>query len=72
VLTTNPAFKTILKDYPEFLINDIRLEAIAEQVEHIFERWDDYDPEKLRGLVVGEHDLHSYATRVLSQIKECM
>ncbi len=72
VLTTNPAFKTILKDYPEFLIKDSRPEAIAEQVEYIFEHWDDYDPEKLRGLIIGEHDLHSYATRVLGQIKECI
>lgn len=72
VLTTNPAFKTILKDYPEFLIQDSNPEAIAEQVEYIFERWNEYDPEKLRGLVEGEHDLHSYATRVLSQIKECI
>jgi glycosyltransferase involved in cell wall biosynthesis len=72
VLTTNPAFKNILKDYPEFIIKDNRPEAIAEQVEHIFKHWDQYDPEKLRALIEGKHDLHSYATRVLSQIKECI
>ncbi len=66
VLTSNTAFFGLLKDYPEFLIEDDRPEAIAEKVRHIYQRREQYDPDKLRSIVQDGHDLDSYADRVLS------
>jgi glycosyltransferase involved in cell wall biosynthesis len=70
VLTSNPAFFELLKDFPEFLIEDDRPEAIAEKVRHIYQRRMDYDPVKLRSIVQEGHDLDTYADRVLNIIRE--
>ncbi len=73
VLTSNAAFFELLKDYPEFLIDDDRPEAIAEKVQDIYQRRKQYEPGKLRSLVLQGHDLNTYADRVLStfQAFEC-
>ncbi|MFV1974448.1 MAG: glycosyltransferase family 4 protein [Candidatus Scalindua sp.] len=70
VLTSNTAFFELLKDYPEFLIEDDRPEAIAEKVRYIFQKREQYNPLKLRILVQDGHDLDSYADRVLNVIKK--
>jgi glycosyltransferase involved in cell wall biosynthesis len=70
VLTSNPAFFELLKDFPEFLIEDDRPEAIAEKVRHIYQRRMDYDPVKLQSIVQEGHDLDTYADRVLNIIRE--
>ncbi|MGA1844464.1 MAG: glycosyltransferase family 4 protein [bacterium] len=70
VLTTNPAFRDLLTGYPEFFMQEDRPEAIAERVEYIYGRRDQYDPVALRGLVKGRHDLHSYAVRVIENLQE--
>jgi glycosyltransferase involved in cell wall biosynthesis len=69
VLTSNPAFETLLADYPQLMIHDDRPEAIAEQVRATLARRADLAPEKLRALVVGHHDLHSYSDRVMEHLK---
>lgn len=71
VLTSNTAFKEILRKYPEFIIADCRPEAIAEQIGHIHERRMDYDPWELRALVTDQHSLDTYADRVLQVLMEC-
>lgn len=71
VLTSNPAFKEILREYPEFMITDERPNAIAEQITHIHERRGEYDPWRLRNLVFGRHSLDTYAERILQVIQEC-
>ena len=70
VLTANEALFDLLKDYPEFIIHDERPEAIAEQALQLYERRDSYDPAALRALVVGKHDLHSYAKKIVSHLQE--
>lgn len=70
VLTTNPAFRHLLRGYPEFFMQEDRPEAIAERVEYIHGRRDQYDPMSLRGLVEGYHDLRSYASRVMEHFEE--
>ena len=66
VLTSNPAFREILSDYPEFFISDEHPDAIAEQVLTIYNRRSQYDPLALRALVLNDHGLDTYAQRVLS------
>lgn len=66
VLTSNSAFFELLEDYPEFLIEDDKPEAIAEKVRHIYQRREQYDPVKLRSMVQDGHDMDTYADRVLN------
>jgi glycosyltransferase involved in cell wall biosynthesis len=70
VLVSNEAFRALLADYPEFIITDDRPEAIAAQIVALYSRLDAYDPMQLRNLVVGQHDLPSYAQKLLAQLKE--
>jgi glycosyltransferase involved in cell wall biosynthesis len=69
VLTSNPAFRSLLSDYPEFVISDQSPPAIAAQVAALYESRDRYDPASLRALVVGRHDVGSYATRVAEELR---
>jgi len=69
VLTSNSAFFELLEEYPEFLIRDDRSAAIAEQVAHIHQRRNQYDPVALRSIVLNGHDLNTYAGRVISSIQ---
>ncbi|MFW2437768.1 MAG: glycosyltransferase family 4 protein [Arenicellales bacterium] len=73
VLTSNSAFFELLEEYPEFLIEDDRPEAIAEKVQHIYQRREQYNPHKLRSMVQDGHDLDTYADRILSSFRglEC-
>jgi glycosyltransferase involved in cell wall biosynthesis len=70
VLTSNEAFFDMLRDYPEFIIRDERPEAIAQQVLELYTRRDQYDRQALRALVVGHHDVHAYAQRILANLQE--
>jgi len=70
VLTNNPAFASMFSDFPEFVLKDLRPQAIAEQVEYIRGRWDQYDPQRIRQMVEGRHDLKSYALRLLEKIRQ--
>lgn len=72
VLTSNPAFRELLADYPEFVIDDERPEAIAGQVLTLYRRRASYDPAALRALVVGRHDLKSFARRLVAQMQELL
>jgi glycosyltransferase involved in cell wall biosynthesis len=70
VLTSNEAFRAMLADYPEFIIQDERPEAIAEQVLSLYAKRDQYAPAELRALVVGKHDVQTYVQRLLAQLRE--
>lgn len=70
VLTSNAAFKETLREYPEFIVDDPRPEAVAEKIAHIHRNRFDYDVLKLRGLVDDRHSLYTYADRVLSVIED--
>jgi glycosyltransferase involved in cell wall biosynthesis len=68
VLTSNPAFRALLSDYPDMTIHDDRPAAIAAQVRATLARRAELAPEKLRALIVGRHDLQSYADRVMDHL----
>jgi glycosyltransferase involved in cell wall biosynthesis len=68
VLTSNPAFRSLLADYPQLVIHDDRPGAIAEQVRAALAHRADLAPERMRALVVGHHDLRSYADRVMEHL----
>jgi glycosyltransferase involved in cell wall biosynthesis len=70
VLTSNEAFRELLAGYPEFVIGDERPEAIAEQILALYQRRNTYDPATLRALIVGRHDLKSFALRLVEQMRE--
>jgi len=70
VLTSNEAFREMLAEYPEFILSDERPEAVAEQVLELYTSCNQYDPVKLRSLVVGKHDVQSYVQRLLAQLRD--
>lgn len=72
VLTSNTAFTETLREYPEFVIGDVRPDAIAEQIDYIYRRRHEYDPLALRRLVEDRHSLYTYADRVLGAVRDLM
>ena len=43
--------------------------AIAQQVLALYERRTSYDAQALRSLIVGQHDLHSFARKLVAQMQ---
>lgn len=72
VITSNPAFRELLSGCPEFIIKDERPEAIAELALGMHERHGGYDPRALRGLILGKHDMFSYAEKITANLGELM
>lgn len=72
VLTSNEAFRGILAQYPEFVIDDGRPEAIAAQILALYTRRDQYRADELRALIVGKHDVHAYCQKVLGHLEEML
>ncbi|MBL8080155.1 MAG: glycosyltransferase family 4 protein [Anaerolineales bacterium] len=64
VLTSNKAFFNLLLEHPDFLLQSEVLTEIAQKVISIYERRKEYDPGILRNLIVGHHDINSYANKV--------
>jgi len=70
VLTSNPAFGELLTGYPDFRITDDHPSAIAKQVVKLYKIRNEFDPCELRNLIVGKHDLKSYAAKIVNQLRE--
>ena len=68
-LTSNPAFRDLLRAHPALIIEDDRPEAIAAQVRAVLADPAGLEPARLRGLVVGRHDLASYAGKVMAHLE---
>jgi glycosyltransferase involved in cell wall biosynthesis len=71
VLTTNPAFRALLAGSPEMIIGDEAPASIAAQVRALCQGAvrPGLAPERLRALIFGQHDLHSYAGRIMSHLE---
>jgi glycosyltransferase involved in cell wall biosynthesis len=70
VLTSNEAFRDLLKPYPEFILETDRPEEIAFHALAILQNLDAYSPIALRNLVLGRHDIESYADKIIQQLIE--
>ncbi len=70
VLTSNEAFRGLLSVYPEFLLDEDDPQTIAERVLSIRRKLGAYSPDDLRALVLGQHDLETYADKVMAQLSE--
>lgn len=70
VLTSNEAFPGLLNDagYPQFILADDSPPAIAQRVAELYRTQDQYAPEAMRALIVGHHDLDSYAGKIITQL----
>lgn len=64
VLTSNEAFFGLLSGHPELVLRNDDPSAIAESILALHSKRDAFDPVALRALVVGQHDLRSWAGRV--------
>ena len=67
-LTSNPAFGSLLADFPELVVHDDRPAAVAEQVAQVHERRRCYERVALRALVEGTHDVDAYADRIVERL----
>jgi len=70
VLTSNEAFFELLKGRPEFIVGDDRPEAIGQRVLEIYHTRDDVRRMELREMVVGRHDLSTYADNVMECLRK--
>ena len=70
VLTSNEAFRSVLRDHPEFVVFRDTPEAIAEQILRLYRAKSGVDQQALRRLVVGRHDLPTYVQKVLAELSE--
>lgn len=71
VLTSNEAFGELLRDHPEYLLDDDEAPvAIARRILEIHAARDDVDRAALRALVVGAHDIHSHVRKLLENLDE--
>lgn len=64
VITSNVAFRDLLRLYPEFVLHEDIPHSIACALDAVYSKQTDYDPAELRALVIGNHDLQSYANRL--------
>ena len=69
VLTSNEAFFDALADWPQMLVRDPGPEILAERVAGLLGGAQPPDPQQLRGIVVGRHDLTGYADRIVTELE---
>jgi glycosyltransferase involved in cell wall biosynthesis len=67
VLTSNEAFRDLLRDHPQLRLTDEPAAAIARRIDALY-RQPAAPPATLRALVVGRHDLTGYVARVLAAL----
>lgn len=69
VLTSNPAFRSLLAGFPPMAVETSEPDVVGRRIVSLYGMRGCFDPVELRGLVVGRHDLASYADRVLSEVQ---
>ena len=72
VLTSNEAFVEMFRDHPDFLLQSDDPKDIAERTLDLYRSRHSFDPGRLRSLIIGHHDIDSYADKVISQLKEIL
>lgn len=72
VLTSNPALRSVLADYPWMLIESDDVDAISERILEIHERRQETDYDALPRLLEGRHDLASYGDRILTEVSRAV
>jgi len=70
VLTSNEAFRKTLSDFPQFIVTDEHPKAIARQILNLHKQRKTVDRQALRELVLGNHDLASYSTRIFEELRK--
>lgn len=70
VLTSNPAFRSLLGDHPEMYLSGSAAGDVADAILSIHDSRDRVDRSRLRALVDGRHDLDSYADRVCEHLDD--
>lgn len=70
VLTSNEAFFDMLSEYPDFLLSSDDPSIIAKSVLRIYKKQATYDPQALRSLVIGHHDLNGYTEKIYGLLDE--
>ena len=72
VLTSNEAFVEMFKDHPDFLLQSDEPKDIAGRVMETYGNQRSVDPRHLRDLIVGRHDIGSYANKVMGQLEQIL
>jgi glycosyltransferase involved in cell wall biosynthesis len=70
VLTTNPAFETMLHRHKEFFCHPDEVSEIATRCASLYEQAATYPPQELRGLVENNHDEASYVNKVIEHLHQ--
>jgi hypothetical protein len=71
-LTSNEAFVEIFKHHSNFILQSDSPKDIAERIADFYRNRNSFDPRVLRGMIVGHHDIGSYANKIICQLKEIL
>lgn len=69
VLTSNEAFLEVLAEWPQMLVREPTPESLSQKVAALLDPRDPPDPQRLRGIVSGRHDLEGYADRIVAELE---
>jgi glycosyltransferase involved in cell wall biosynthesis len=69
-LTSNEAAVALLQEFPSLIARETAPEALGRQICSLYERRHELPPAALRDLVVGRHDIDSYADRIYGILAE--
>jgi glycosyltransferase involved in cell wall biosynthesis len=72
VLTSNPAFRSVLAEHPDMLLDRTDPDHVGERIVRAHDNRTAVDEWALRALVVGRHDLASYGDRILTEVRSVM
>jgi glycosyltransferase involved in cell wall biosynthesis len=70
VLTSNEAFYNILHDFPQYIIKNNDIKAIAQQILSIYNDRNNVNRNTLRELIINKHDLATYPQRILEELRK--
>jgi glycosyltransferase involved in cell wall biosynthesis len=72
VLTSNPAFRSVLSEHPEMLLDRATPDYVAERILLLHDARANVDEDSLKKIVLGRHDLASYADRILDEVRSAI
>jgi len=70
VLTSNEAFATDLVSFPEMLLSDPTPAALADRIAAWLGGEHGIEPQRLRDLVIGRHDLEGYTRKIVCELED--
>ena len=69
VLTTNIAFRDLFSELPDYFMKEVDIPDTTRRICNLYDSRELNDGQKLRNLVVGNHDMDGYVDKIMEIIK---